>query len=180
MKSVGLTAVLVLIVSAAQLHSGSTARMTRSISQAQVTRPQGIRYEDFPAGKPFAGKPATVKLTTKKARMKRTVLREGAAGGPNFAGHYIVVNWGCGASCVQFAIVDAITGSVYFPSFYVAAGVGSDQDYEHTPEPLQFKLDSKLLMVTGNLNEAEKGGVYYYKWDNNRLTLIKQSELPKQ
>ena len=180
MKSVGLTAVLVLIVSAAQLHGWSAARVTRSVTQAQVTQPQGIRYEDFPAGKAFAGKPAAVKLITKKARMNRTVLREGAAGGPNFGGHYTVVTWGCGSSCVQFAIVDAISGNVYFPSFYVAVGVGSDQDYEHIPEPLQYKLDSKLLMVTGNLNEAEKGGVYYYKWDNSRLTLIKQSELPKQ
>ncbi|HKV41132.1 MAG TPA: hypothetical protein VJX67_18135 [Blastocatellia bacterium] len=136
------------------------------------TQTQSPRFEDFPAGKPFAGKPVALKLTTRNARKYRTVLREGAAAGPNFAGHYAIVTWGCGSSCVQFAVVDEITGDVYFPSFYVAASVGSDQDSEHLPEPLQFKLNSKLLVVTGNLNEAEKGGVYNYKWEGNRLVPI--------
>ena len=163
-----------LVITAGAVTSAtSTAR-----PQAMVTQPVGIRYEDFPAGKPFAGKSAPVKLTTRRARMFRTELREQASKGPDFAGHYTIAAWGCGASCVQFAIVDNMTGSVYFPSFYVAIGVGSTEDYEHIPEPLQYKLESKLLMVTGNLNEAEKGGVYYYKWDNNRLNLVKHDDLP--
>jgi len=118
-------------------------------------------------------------LLTRKARSFRTELREQAASGPDFAGHYKIASWGCGASCVQFAIIDSLTGDVYFPSFSVAVGVGSTKDYEHIPQPLQYKPDSKLLMVTGNLNESEKGGVYYYKWDNNRLMLVKQTPLPK-
>ena len=31
--------------------------------------------------------------------------------GPNFAGHYFVVNWGCGSGCLMLVIVDAMTGA---------------------------------------------------------------------
>ncbi|HYM00606.1 MAG TPA: hypothetical protein VEZ90_16745 [Blastocatellia bacterium] len=171
---------LMLAVMTAPFSSLAASRSNGSARQAIAAKPQGLRYEDYPAGKALAGKPAPVKLTTPKARKYRTELREGAAKGPNFAGHYAVVSWGCGSSCVQFAIVDSATGDVFFPSFYVAVGVSSDEDADHTPEPVQYKLESKLLVVTGNLNEAENGGIYYYKWDNNRLTLVKQSPLPKQ
>ena len=27
-----------------------------------------------------------------------------------------VISWGCGTSCIQFAIVDGLTGKVFFPT----------------------------------------------------------------
>jgi hypothetical protein len=50
-----------------------------------------------------------------RATRYRTKLREGAAEGPNFAGHFTVVGLGCGTSCIQWAVVDARTGAIYFP-----------------------------------------------------------------
>ena len=44
--------------------------------------------------------------------MFRTVLRNGMKWGPNFAGHYAVVVWGCGTSCSSFAVVNLRTGQV--------------------------------------------------------------------
>jgi hypothetical protein len=38
--------------------------------------------------KSYRGKPAPVRLESPKAKLYRTVLRKGAKGGPNFAGHY--------------------------------------------------------------------------------------------
>ena len=32
--------------------------------------------------------------------------------GPNYAGHYRVVVWGCGTSCAMFAVVDLRNGKV--------------------------------------------------------------------
>src|ERR1035438_1603912 len=40
-------------------------------------------------------------------------MREGAAMGPNFAGHYTIVTWGCGSSCVSAVVVNANTGAVH-------------------------------------------------------------------
>jgi hypothetical protein len=132
----------------------------------------------LPAIDRFEGKPAPVKLLTPQARKYRTMLKDGAKDGPNFAGRYTVAQWGCGGGCVQFAIIDAKTGDVYFPPFYVSIVAGPDEKMDQIPEPLQFKPDSKLLIVTGARNE-KGGAVYYYKWDNNRLALITSTPLPK-
>ncbi len=128
-------------------------------------------FADFPATARFEGKPAPVRLVTTQARKYRTMLRDGARDGPNFAGRYTIAQWGCGAGCVQFAIIDAKTGDVYFPPFYVAIVADPDVKMDQIPEPLQFKPDSKLLIVSGARNE-KGGGTYYYKWDNNRIGLI--------
>src|SRR5215470_2345406 len=149
----------------------------RREAQAGHAAPPG--FADFPAPDRFEGKPAPVRLLTKQARMCRTMLRDSAKDGPNFAGHYTIGQWGCGAGCVQFAIIDAKTGNVYFPPFYVSIVAGPEEKMDQIPEPLQFKRDSKLLIVTGARNE-KGGGVYYYKWDNNRLTLVSSKPLAKK
>lgn len=87
------------------------------------------RFEDFPSGKHFNGVPASPKLIEPWAKRYRTRIREGVtkdyganrgyeyvrSKGPNFAGHYFVVNWGCGTGCLMMVIVDAVTGQVYPP-----------------------------------------------------------------
>jgi len=136
-------------------------------------------FAEFPAGDRFDGKPAALKIVTPQARKYRTMLRDSVKDGVNFAGHYIVGQWGCGGGCVQFAIIDAKTGDVFFPGFYVSVVDGPEEKMDEIPEPLQFKPDSKLLIVTGARNE-KGGGVYYYKWDNKQLSLISSTPLPKK
>src|SRR5262249_28514698 len=161
---------------AAILVATTVAGQPRRAAQSGRTAPPG--FADFPAPDRFQGKPAPVKLVTRQARMYRTMLRDSAKDGPNFAGRYTIGQWGCGGGCVQFAIIDAKTGEVYFPPFYVSIVAGPEEKMEDIPEPLQFKPDSKLLIVTGARNE-KGGGVYYYKWENNRLALITSTSLPK-
>jgi hypothetical protein len=65
----------------------------------------------------FTGKPAIVDLSSHpKARHYRTELRRQAKEGADFAGHYKFAIWGCGTACEEFAIVDSLTGRVYFSS----------------------------------------------------------------
>ena len=135
-------------------------------------------FADFPAGGRYEGKPAPVKVLTQQAKKYRSMLRDSVKDGVNFAGHYIVGQWGCGGGCVQFAIIDAKTGDVFFPAFSVSVVAGAEEKMDEIPEPLQFKPDSKLLIVTGARNE-KGGGVYYYKWDNNRLILVSSKALAK-
>jgi hypothetical protein len=152
------------------------------LGQASQTSQKGSGkapdFADFPAIDRFDGKPAPVKLLTPQARKYRSMLRDSAKDGVNFAGHYTVGQWGCGGGCVQFAIIDAKTGDVFFPPFYVSIVAGPEEKMDDIPEPLQFKPNSNLLIVTGARNE-KGGGVYYYKWDNNRLSLISSTPLPK-
>ena len=93
------------------------------------------RFEDFHAEDVFKG-PAAAVVTkgSKLANTYRTRLRDGAAKGPNFAGHFTLVSWGCGASCQDWAVVDAKTGQV--SEWMIRTSVGAE-----------FRADSRLILV---------------------------------
>jgi hypothetical protein len=120
-----------------------------------------LRYDDHLA-ETWRGAPARPVLDTPSKRLFRTVLREGAAKGPNFAGHMTIVRWGCGSSCVSWAAVDARTGKVtelpgvdYFSTIHVGGNLGG----------VNFRRDSRLLVLAGAPREDEaREGVYSYVW----------------
>ena len=65
------------------------------------------------AAKKMTGKAALVNLKShRRANEFRTRLKDAAGGGVNFAGGFIIANWGCGTGCGQGAVIDAITGKV--------------------------------------------------------------------
>ena len=133
-------------------------------------------YEDFAVSNIFKGKPASVDLKSHpEARHFRTELLRQTAEGPNFASHYRLVIWGCGTSCQQFAIVDCQTGHVYFPANlpYVTY-----THYYGDDIGLQFRANSRLLIVNGSPKEASKTRRYYYLWQTNALRLLR-SDLMK-
>src|SRR5687768_8755805 len=73
-------------------------------------------FAKYPAAAMHKGKPAAVDLASHKdARTFRTRLREGAAKGPNFAGHLTVIQIGCGTMCQLVVLVDARNGKVHTP-----------------------------------------------------------------
>jgi hypothetical protein len=121
-------------------------------------------FADFPVAKVYKGTPAPVDLRSNaSARMFRTRLQEGARKGPNFAGHYTVVTWGCGSNCAANKIVDALTGRVY-------DGFGDERGEE-------FKPDSKLVIADPaepglNVSPTSSLPVRYYVWEGPRLRLI--------
>ncbi|HYL92262.1 MAG TPA: hypothetical protein VEW69_03800, partial [Alphaproteobacteria bacterium] len=86
------------------------------LAQAQEkTIPWSYDFQDYAVTEIFHGKPAPPKLVSPVHRRYRSAILRAAAKGPNFAGHYTIAEWGCGAGCVSFAVVDAATGKV-FPS----------------------------------------------------------------
>jgi len=128
-------------------------------------------FSDFKVEEHFRGKPAPVDLSSDpQAKTYRTILRQGARRGPNFAGHFTIVTWGCGSSCEQFAIVDASTGKVFFSREvpYVSFG-----DREEEPCGLDFQKGSRLLALYGRIKEDDPKGIFFFTWDGTRLTLIK-------
>ena len=69
------------------------------------------RFQEYPITTTFRGPAAPARIDSARyGRMFRTRLREGARRGPNFAGEFTVVTWGCGTSCQFVAVVNARTG----------------------------------------------------------------------
>ena len=124
-------------------------------------------FDKYPAAEKFTGKPATPAITTRFQRLYRTMIREAAAKGPNFAGHFTIAQWGCGAGCVSIAIVDEKTGHVRDGPFRALALKATD-----SPEPLEFQIDSRLLIVHG-CPEEKNCADYYYEWTGTMFKLLR-------
>ncbi len=132
------------------------------ITATDLRRPDAPTFGHFKVEVVSPVRPAPVELKSHPlARRYRTVLRAGARKGPNFAGHYTVVKWGCGSSCVQFAVIDARNGAVFFArEFESVSGVRVNSD-GFEPDAardgnggLRYRLDSRLLIVLGALDET--------------------------
>ena len=105
-------------------------------------------------------------LDTSDKRLFRTRIREGAAKGAVFADHYAVATWGCGTRCLQFAIVDVRTGSVYLFPYSVS------QDREDG-ELLTYRRNSRAMHIVGSLNEKDSAD-RWYMWEKDKLVLVSQ------
>ncbi len=137
------------------------------------TQVAGPRFEDFPVKEVFKGKSARIRLLTSQDKEYATRLHEAASRAPNFAGHYILAAWGCGASCVMAAALDARTGRVLWLPFTVCCW---DADVS---EPMEFKRDSSLIVIHGSRNETG-GGTYYYRLEAGGFVLVKEAEKAKK
>lgn len=143
--------------------------LCNGIVQAQT---KGVpRFEDFQVTSQFTGQPAPPKLTHPRAKLYRSTIRDQVSAGPNFAGQYTLTKWSCGPNCVSFAIGAARTGRLYLHPTLKRVYVVTDQD----EDVLQFSLGSQLLIVAGRRN-GQGSGRYYYKWDGQRLRLIRAYE----
>ncbi len=141
------------------------------VGRRQATRPQ---FSDYAVREIFRGRPARVRLDSRRARNFRTVLREGAQTGPNFAGHYTAVQWGCGTGCAQMGIVDAKTGRVYFPPLEYNDIIDMEDE---SVRSRFFRLDSRLLVLTRSFYDGDDTyTAYYYLFDNGRFRLLRKSE----
>ena len=133
------------------------------------------RFEAYPAPAAFAGHNAAPRLATPAARRFRTQIAEAARQKPNFAGHSIVGTWGCGAACETGAIIDAATGNVVL--LPVVAGIPADapDDFSH----FAYRLDSRLIVLTGMIAENPPMAAHYFSFDGKRLvplTVIPRKE----
>jgi hypothetical protein len=154
-------------------------------------------FEDYPVGETFNGTPHPPILTTPQQRLFRTRIRDGVEKGwgvwingewtkeqnkpgPNFAGHYIVISWGCGSACIRMAMTDAETGTVYSPPisegtfalpmlvFPNSAGSAAD---------VQFRKDSRLMIVRATPHADHRGAIpyaFYFLWQRDHWTLLRR------
>ncbi len=152
------------------------------------------RFEDYPVETVFKGKPALPVLEAPEELKFKAVIADGVSKGwgvfdgttgkefrrpgPNFAGQYIIVNFGCGETqslCLGAAIVDAKTGRVYRPPTPQIGGVpwrscfgvmarslaphpaASFHNFR-LKLPLAFRLNSRLLITDTCEGVRTEGG----------------------
>ena len=71
-------------------------------------------FADFAVGEKFTGVPAKIDyVSSPLAGEFKTAIAAGVRQGANFAGHYRLVELGCGTSCQTFVVVDLTDGKVY-------------------------------------------------------------------
>ena len=146
-----------------------------SISIASDQKPPSP--DEYRVTELFQGKPAPVDLNSHpKASLFRTRLREGARTGPNFAGHFTIVEWGCGSSCLSLALVESSSGKVIFPDEISPVFFAGNPDLseENIDYGLIYNLDSRLLIIHGIPSNKKNGGSYYYSFENDHFKLIKE------
>ena len=137
-----------------------------NISRAQNKPPL---FKDYPVAETYTGKNAPLVLRREDVTF-RTRLREAAKGKPNFAGHYIVASWGCGAGCLMGAVIDAKTGRVSSFPHTICCWESVDEKFQ----PIEFRLNSSLIVFSGLRNEKEgDNGAHFYKFQNGKFVHVR-------
>jgi hypothetical protein len=168
--------------SASLAHAGPCTTLAAALAAAPT-------FEAYRVAPSTIVRPAPVVFGgNKDARRFRTVLREAAKAGPNFAGRYTVAGWGCGTACLDWGVIDAATGKVAFDArirplenlssdwdlykqasaFYEARG-GNREAFDQ----ILFRRDSALLVTLGAPAEDEsRDGIAYWRWHGGRFTRV--------
>ena len=144
--------------------------------------PDPSKYPAIPVNVATPAKPV---IKSRLARIYKTRINEGAKVGPNFAGHYTIVRWGCGAGAFMFFVVDAINGAVYEPPELCIALAGGEEDAlpgfgNYNPS---FSLNSKLLLTVGVV-DGPKEDPYgraktVYLFDKGRFKRLYKEHAPQ-
>ena len=132
-------------------------------------------FSHYPAPHPAsARRPAPPDVRRGDAHLYRTVIREQAKSGPDFAGHFTIIVIGCGAGVVCLAIADANTGQVFFPPELRNAEALLMDTGDQDIRALNYRRGSQLLIVVGTRNEDPKStGMTSYVWRSGRLHLLR-------
>lgn len=119
------------------------------------------RFEDYPANAVTIHKVAQPRLKPNTDFWYfRTAIKDGAQEPPNFAGHYILIQWGCGTECQNGVIVDALTGKIFaIPDSALSVA---------------NQLDSNLLIVNSDLeaDPALQLTKQFYVWEGSVFKLV--------
>lgn len=140
------------------------------------TRP---KFSDYPVGKVYRGKPAPP-VITKQFRMMRTMIQRGADSDVEFAGHYTVPRWGCGADCNGFVIVDSVSGKIYDGLAVEELLKWEDAHPNVSVARMEFHPNSRLMKINACPNETDCGFYDYVMVDGKGLKLVRKDLLPQE
>ena len=98
-------------------------------------------FKDYPASI-YQGKLADPDFATyPEFKSFKSRIWDACEAGINFAGHYTLVIWGCGATCQRAVVVDRKTGEI-FEGFHAALGA-------------EYKKDSKMIIKNAGAIDSD-------------------------
>jgi hypothetical protein len=139
------------------------------------------RFKDYPVTKVWRGKAAPLKVNDSVERMFQSTLRRAAIDPPNFAGHYRLARWGCGAECMVGALIDLRTGQINAAPLANKSNDASRFNIcqsAYYPSEIKHRVDSRLIIVRCGLNfilrlNKNVPDTYYLVWENKRFRLLR-------
>jgi hypothetical protein len=182
---VSLTFALSLLSHERQAQDSSECRLVKASDLVDAQAPTFVSY---PVIREKVANPKLDLNSNPVARRYRTVLRLAMPEGPNFAGHYRLVHWGCGTSCAMFAVVNLRTGRVItLKGFSAVGGVYfyADEFLPNTESDgwgFRHQSNSKLLVVVGTLLSDDvdlQQGAFYFVLEDEKLRLIHSTVVKK-
>lgn len=128
-------------------------------------------FKDFANVESFGGIPAAVQFATwKEAVNFKTALTKGAKNGPNFAGYFTVISWGCGTGCQNSAVVNAKTGQI------IAFGIPSQVGLGYSKESRLLIVNPKERIVAEQNLLPEGLETDYYELKNDALVYLNSEQ----
>lgn len=135
------------------------------------------QFKDYPV-ELYTGKPQAF-IADKETRVFKTRFKE-AGNKVDFAGHYSIGGFGCGALCQHPIAVDLKTGK---GNYLVGATTGCYKEGGYIESETYYKPDSRLFIFAGQLDgdneDADKCLIHYYVEENGKLKLIDKQPFAK-
>jgi hypothetical protein len=138
----------------------------------------GFKFSDYRIAL-YKGKLAPPNFKTDPAAYEfRTQIKDQCKDkGIDFAGHFTLVQWGCGTECAETAIVDRITGSIFYSKL--------NEPYNFAFNTIKCKSNSTMVIMNDWMIEGFKGYVYcdrpYWKlkvanWSGTKFKLLSKQD----
>ncbi len=133
------------------------------------------RFDEYPAGIPYHdhGRVARMKAPRGLHEEIRLRLTDSFSHGakPDAAGRYIRLTWPCGTTCIGSALMNAATGRVIMLPY-----MSGWDDVPDGFEPVDVRLNSRLVVLSGARNERGILGRHFYVLQNGRLRHLRSVE----
>ncbi|GEM_PF-5574852 len=171
--------IIVLIVTLMWLYKGESPTTTNTNTETDQTKEQPTeiqtkkppQFEDYAVTAIFSGTPTKVNYTSNPTAGKyRTRLNKGVKNGANFAGHYSVVEIGCGSNCQNYWIIDVENGKI-FEFMQLKSQRGAT-----------YKINSKLFIADKQPEISPSADdptttvpIRYFVFENNALKMVYRS-----
>jgi hypothetical protein len=147
------------------------------------------KFENFLASSEYSGTLAELRYPASMEKRYKREIRDNyvVETKPNFAGHFVLLHWSCGTACKEMAIVDARNGNIYFPPI-TDEGIGVPSYFlpfltypngGTTGPVLQFRTDSRLLIIKCNQGKGWRSYIFYFLWQHDKWRLLRKEPLKK-
>ena len=101
----------------------------------------------------------------------RTRIREGWGKSANFAGHYVIITWGCGSGCRVGVVGNHLTGEI----FSLGLGGASQMHLE-----MEYNQESNYILARWDDFETHYCVTQSYIWTGSEFTQSGSQELRKR